>query len=149
LYLRIQLTRGDSFPELVGRVAQEYCSAYEHADFSYLAVQCPRPGFANNALFNWVPGTAKFGGFDMDLAASGIQCSRIHFAPPIFSQLNVDHEPELLLYDTVDGVVGGVHFPLNRFSIGMMQTFVQNFLIILERVLQQPQKRVRDIVLLH
>src|SRR5262249_7763103 len=37
LYLRVALHEEDRFADLLQRVTQEYCSAYEHADSAYLA----------------------------------------------------------------------------------------------------------------
>src|SRR5882757_1215798 len=55
LYLRIRLLEGDSFLDLMDRATEEYCRAFEHADFSWMESQEPRPEFTRNGCFNWLP----------------------------------------------------------------------------------------------
>jgi hypothetical protein len=60
LYLRIDMSPETTFSDLVRQVTQEYCTAYEHADFSYLEAQIPRREFTRNGFFNLVPQISRF-----------------------------------------------------------------------------------------
>src|SRR5262249_11738798 len=55
LYLRVNLLENDDFLSLLERVTTEFCAAYEHQDFSYLAAQNTPPGWTRNTVFNWMP----------------------------------------------------------------------------------------------
>ena len=146
LYVRIELCEDDSFVDLANRVTEEYCKAYEHADFCYMAAQVPRPEFTRNTAFNWVHRRPEIE--LCDDAEGAITCSPIHFAHPMSKKLAVDHEPSILLFDSGDEVLGDVHFPLNRFSIDSMEKFGRNFSMFIVELLTQPQRRVKDILLL-
>lgn len=147
LYLRIELREDDSFIDLVHRVTVEYCQAYEHADFSYMAAQVPRPEFTRNTVFNWVPQGSNLDLSALDGSADAITCSQIRFTRPMLKTLELDVEPMILLFDTDDEVVGGIYFSLNRFSLSRMERFGRNFLMFIEALLRQPERRVRDILL--
>lgn len=148
LYLRIKLLESDSFIELMSRVTDEYCKAYECADFSCMAARVPRPEFTRNTAFNWIPQGSKVDFSSLERSQDAIECTPIRFKNPMLRTLELDIEPYVLLFDTEDGVVGEVHFPLNRFSVGAMERFGRNFLAFLNRLLRQPEVRLNDIVLL-
>lgn len=148
LYLRIALREDDSFVDLMNRVTEEYCKAYEHADFCYMAAQVPRPGFTRNTVFNWIPQGSKVDFSDLDGSEDAFICSPIPFAHPMLKKLELDHEPGILLYDTDEEVVGYVYFPLNRFSTDTMERFACAFLKFIEALLRRPESRVKDIILL-
>lgn len=147
LYLRIGLLEDDNFVDLMNRVTEEYCKAYEHADYSYMAAQAPRPEFTRNTGFNWVPQGSKIDLSDLDGSEDAITCSPIRFAHPMVRNLELDGEPFVLLFDADDEIVGDVYFPVNRFSVDTMERFGRNFLVFIRALLRQPEKRVKDIVL--
>lgn len=147
LYLRMGLLEDDSFLDLMNQVTEEYCKAYEHADFSYMAAQVPCPEFTRNAYFNWIPqGSTDLS--DLNGSEYTITCSPVRFVHPMLKKLELDHDPGILLHDTDDEVVGYVYFPLNRFSIDTMEKFGRNFLRFIGALLRQPEGRVKDILLL-
>lgn len=148
LYLRIRLLEDDSFVDLMNRAAEEYCRAYEHADFSYMAAQVPRPEFTGNPAFNWVPQVSKIDLSGLDGSENTIKCFPVHFAHPMLKKLDMDNEPTIVLHDTDNEVIGGVHFPLNRFSVNTMERFARNFLVFVGALLRQPNGRVKETVLL-
>ncbi|MDB6090699.1 MAG: putative non-ribosomal peptide synthetase [Gammaproteobacteria bacterium] len=147
LYLRIELHEGDSFLELMDRVTEEYCNAYQHADFSYMEAQVPRPEFTRNSCFNWVPQGPKSSPSDLDGSDDTITWSPVPFEHPILKTLERDTEPFILLYETDDDIVGGVSFPLNRFSSNIMERFARNCLVFIRALLGQPEQRVKDVLL--
>lgn len=148
LYLRIGLLEGDSFVDLLNRITEEYCKAYEGADFSYVAAQLPRPEFTRSTVFNWVPQGRRIGLSDIGGSKNQISCSPVHFTHPMLKQLELDQEPFVLLFDDDDEVVGDVYFPLNRFSVEMMERFGRNFLVFVDALLRQPLERVNAISLI-
>lgn len=148
LYLRISLLECDSFVDLLNRVTEEYCKAYQHADFSYMEAQVPRPEIARNTAFNWVPQGRKVDLPDLDGSEDAIKCSPVSFAHPMLKSLERDNEPMILLYDGDDEIVGGMHFPLNRFSIDTMERFGRNFLLFVKALVRQPDENLKDILLL-
>lgn len=146
LYFRMKLREDDSFLDLLNQVTEEYCKAHEHADSSYMAAQVPRLEFTRNTVFNWVAQGSKIDLFHLDGSDNAITCSPIPFAHPMLKNLELDHEPGILLYDADEEVVGYVYFPLNRFSTDMMERFGRNFLGFIEALLRQPEGRVKDIL---
>lgn len=148
LYLRMQLLEDDSFVDLVNRATDEYCKAYEHADFSYMAAQVPRPEFTRNTGFNWRPqGLFKIDLSDLDASEDAMTCSPVRFASPSIRNLEADSEPSIVLSDADDEIVGDVYFPLNRFSVETMERFGRNFLMFIRALLRQPEERVKGILL--
>jgi hypothetical protein len=148
LYLRVALFDDDGFVELMSRVTEEYCKAYERAAFCHVAQQVPPPEFTRNTIFNWVPQGTKIRLSETDASEHAITCSPVPFTHPMADRVELDHEPGILLYDIDDEVVGLVHFPLNRFSIEIMERFARNVLVFVSKLLEQPEVRVNDILLL-
>jgi len=148
LYLRIQCLERDTFVDLLKRIIDEYCKAYEHADYSYMEAQVPRPEFTRNTCFNWVPQGSKVDLSDLDGSEDAIACYPLPFAHPMLRNLERDTEPVILLYDTDGDTVGGIHFPLNRLSKETMERFGRNFLVFIGALLRQPEGRIKDISLL-
>lgn len=147
LYLRLALKGGDSLVDLMNRVTAEYCKSHEHADHSYIAAQVPRPEFTRNTVFNWVPQGSNDDLSSAHESEAAITCSPVSFVHPMLKKVELDREPGILLYDSDDDVVGGVYFPLNRFSVENMERFGRNFLVFIRALLRQPEDRVSDIVL--
>ncbi len=148
LYLRIELRDSDSFVDLLNRVTKEYCKAYEHADFSYIGTQVHQAEFMRNAGFNWVSQEPKSDLSKWGRSEDAITACPVSFTHPVWERYEADIEPLMLLYDSGAEIVGGVHYPLNRFSKNTMERFGLNFLVFLKTLLKQPQTRVKDILLL-
>jgi hypothetical protein len=148
LHLRIESREGDSFVDLLNRMTQRYCEAYERMDFCYIDSLTPQPPFTRNGRFNWVshvPGSDRVG---LASLPEPLTCSAISFEHPIYRALEMDREPGVLLFDSGDEVSGGVSFPLSRFSMRAMERFSRNFLMLMWAFLRQPDARLRDIRLL-
>ncbi len=145
LYLRIVLDKRDTFADLMNRVLEEYCCAYEHADSSYMAAQDARPGFTRNPSFNWVPQGSSTNFSVSEGLRSDLSFSPISFAHPMLRNLQLDHEPTILFYDGEEEIVGSVDFPANRFSIERMETFGRNLLVMIRALLENPESRITDV----
>lgn len=142
LHLRVQLREADTFLDLLQRVIREYCLAYEHADFSYIDSQVPKPEFAHNSCFNWVPQGPKSELPRVKSVQGTITCHPVPFPSPSLKFHERDSEPVVLLYDVDEEVVGGVHFPVHRFSSESMESFGRNFMLFVQRMLREPDKAV-------
>lgn len=146
LYLRIQLREDDSFVDLIKQTTEEYCNAYEHADYFYMMAQVPRPEFTRNTVFNWLPrGSIKPDLSYLDGSEDAIACFPVRFEHPMVRNLELEDEPFVLLCDGDDEINGDVYFPLNRFSMGTMNRFARNFLVFIRALLSQPEESVKDI----
>lgn len=135
LLLRITLRPEDSFSSLIGRVTDEYCSACEHADASYLESQVPRPALARNPCFNWVPQGSETGMNYLEQPDGPIACSQVPFEHPMLKILDRDNEPTLLLFDAESAIEGGIYFPMNLYPRGAMESFARAFMLLLENLL--------------
>ncbi len=145
LYLRIHLLPTDSFVDLLKRVTAVYCESSDHADFSYLGSQSPRPDFAKNTTFNWVPASHKIDLSSLDDTEDALTATPIPFEHPMLKGLERDNEPVILLYDTDDGIQGGVYFPLERFSAETMTVFGNALLGFIREMLRNPRRRPGDL----
>lgn len=143
LYLRIALSEEDRLVDLLPRITREYCTAYEHDDFSFMETRVPRPGCASNTFFNWIPRGANL----FDGPSGEIATSPVTFVNPWFEALDWDNEPMTLLYDGEDEITGGVYFPRRRLSVDTMERFGRNFLAFVDGLVGHPDLPVRDISL--
>lgn len=147
LSLRIQIRKEDTLLDLLTKVTDEYCQAYEHADFSYLEAQVPRPGYTRNTLFNWVPYNPVVKLPELKNSVDEITCSPVALPCPLISILERDTEPLTLLYDTEEGMIGTVYFQLNQLTFATMERFTRNYLAIIERLLRHPDTLLSEISL--
>lgn len=142
LFLRIQLREEDSFVDILDRVSDEYCNAYEHMDFSYIDAQVPEVAFARNPGFNWIPQPPRN---ELIELAGSIDCEPFPFVNPVIRTYDADEEPIAVLYEFEDEISGGVHFPRRRFSPATLQEFVDNFWIFLKSLLEDGSKPIPNI----
>jgi non-ribosomal peptide synthetase component F len=145
LYLHITLLEGDHFVDLMKTVTKAYCTAFEHADASYLATRASRPDFMRNPSFNWVSQATTHEMADSFGAGQTLEGSPIPFEHPMLKHLTLDNEPGILLYDGEDDITGTVSFPLNRFVQFEMENFAHNVLRLIETLIKQPTRRVDDV----
>jgi hypothetical protein len=138
LYLRVQVHGHDGFVDLLKTVTEEYCRAYEHADAYYLATQVPRPEFTRTTMFNFVPHRGRQQPLPENVGES-ITCEVVPCSDVMLRSLDLDYEPMMVLFETQDEIMGGLHFSRQRFSVATMEWFAQLFLSSLEKVvLEEP-----------
>jgi hypothetical protein len=147
LGLRVRLFASDDFLTLLERVTHEFCAAYEHHDFSYLAAQSPPPSWTHNSVFNWMPAATEFNAPESDTASTPMRASPVEFPNPWLENLTWDNEPTTALYEGPAGITGSVHFARGEHSDADMAGFVMAFLLYLERMLDHPQTRIQTIPL--
>jgi hypothetical protein len=145
--LRIEVLPTDRFVDLIDRVTEEYCRAYDHADYSYLEARETRPEFTRNTSFNWIPQgsdtrTSLVSGTEELLGPSPVS-----FTHPMLRRLERDTEPFIVLSDTADEIVGNLYYSLSLCSAESMGRFVRKFVAVLERALLNPERRVVEMIL--
>jgi len=147
LLLRIEHRVGDSFADLIESVMIEYRNAQEHADLGYLAAQMPRPGYACNAAFNWVPQKSRITPPESPAHGDTLTCVPVLFTHPMLKDDDRDNEPVLMLYDRDSGVDGAICFPKNRHSFAQMERFAANFRIFLGVLAGRSDVKIQNIAL--
>ena len=110
LYLRIQVTEGDTLADLLQSVTREYLAACEHDDFGRVNAQPPRPDLSLCAGFNWRPATSD-AGLDCVVGPEvGLELRPFAFESPEsndeVSEAERDAEPVLFLSESTESVSG-------------------------------------------
>ena len=146
LYLCIELRDSDTFTDLLERIIEEYCRAYEHADASYLEAQTPRPLFTHNTCFNCVAHSPRIDLDDMEQSA--LECSTYPVDANVRNVLERDTEPYMALIERGQEIVGGVQFPANRFTLADMEQLGRHFVVFVESLVRSPQTRIKELNLL-
>jgi hypothetical protein len=142
------LSEEDRLIDVLRRVIESYCRAYEHMDDNYIAAQDPEPEFTRNSAFNWVSQGPMSDASSLSDPGTGLRMSSIPFVHPMLKRIDLDYEPSLLLYDTAEEIVGGLSYPTSRFSAASMERVVIAYIEVLRRLLEQPELRIRDLNLL-
>jgi hypothetical protein len=148
VYPRIKMSGEDDFDDIVRRVTQEYCAAFECADNSFIDAQSPPPGFTRNSCFNWVPQHPGNDFLDFANPQHTIALAPVPFVNPMIKDLQRDTEPFILFFDTDGRIEGEVYFPRDGFSKQTIERFGRNFLRFLMVLLREPAQRVVDIPLI-
>jgi hypothetical protein len=147
IYLRVHMLEEDDFFTLLERVTHEFCAAYEHQDFSFLAAQNPPPGWTRNTVFNWMPAGPGIPAAELGESAGAIIASPVHFPNPWLENLTWDNEPTTALFEGEAGIAGSVHFARHEHSAHEMERFVRAFLSCLEQLVARPGMRIGEIPL--
>jgi hypothetical protein len=147
LYLRIALFEKDTFIDLLNRVTEEYCHAYEHADFSYMESQVPRPGFTRNMLFNWVGHRFNAGDSRMEPSEHGLTCSPILITKRMLSHLDRDAEPHVAFLEGDHEIRANVQFSLERFSFHSAEKLGCDLLLFLRALVNESEAPIQDVAL--
>jgi len=69
------------------------------------------------------------------------------FEHPLLRILQWDREPFMQLFDRENEIVGRIHFPLDRFSTGTMESFRNDLLAFIDAMLSDPLQRISDVAL--
>jgi len=146
LYLRINLRESHTFLDLLAHVMQEFCDANLPTDFCHMGTQIPRPELSRNTVFNWIPQAQNL---DVVSAAQGktppMTLSPVSFVNPVLESLELDTEPWIAFVDSVESVVGTLHFQQHRFAKADMERFCHNYRKRLLILLAEPERRLSEI----
>jgi Condensation domain/TubC N-terminal docking domain len=147
MYLRLRLDEHESFLDLLSHLTEEYCEAYRHADFHYLQVRASRCEPMRTTIFNWIPREPKFDTSVLEGTPDALVCSDVRFFNPLYDGFTMDADPIVLLHDTDDEIQIELLFPRDQFTASVMQTFIDDFLAVIEALLNRPEQKIGDIVL--
>lgn len=147
LYLRAQLRDQDTFLDLMMRLKEEYCRAYEHAGFSYLEAQVPRPGFTRNCCFNWLPESPESERFEVDGNGGKVSFQRIEIEQQLLWGIERDMEPMFGVLERSAEVIGSISFPADRLSAESMEKFSANYLSFMRSMIRRQKVIIRDLEL--
>lgn len=147
LYMRLELLAADTFVDLLNRVTEEYCRAHEHADFSYLEAQVPKPDFTRNARFNWRTQDQRSGYWGFDQWDDAVSWTPVPSEMRAIQDLPIDDDPSLGLWETDGEIHASLVFPLHRFSFEMMERFARNFVVFVKTLLRKPEGRISNVAL--
>jgi hypothetical protein len=145
LYLRVEIYDGDRFADLIRRVTEEYCNAYEHADYAYMEAHPLRPEFTRNACFNW--GVRDTEHFSIGSARGDIVADELPADFSVLEGYEMDSEPMFTAYETGGEIAGSLQFPVERFSFEEMEHFTRSFLSFIQFLMTHPDAYVNDIPL--
>jgi hypothetical protein len=149
LCLRIGLSPGASFLDLLAQVTQEYCRAYERTDCGYLATLVPRPDFLRNPAFNWLPHARSDAWREVSEQAGqdgALKVSTLPFTFPLRT-FEMDLEPSVLFTESEETIVGEIYFSRRRFSSQTMERFARSFRACLLQLLRAPDASIDAVAL--
>lgn len=146
LHLRIALGEGCCIGDLATLIAEEYSNAYQHFDFGRAEAQVPRPEFAKNSSFNWVPSGMSSNVRGQHRGRS-VTWSSIVIGYPLLKILRRDTEPVLLLFDGDGGVDGHILSSFDALTSSGAERLARNFHFMMATLLRSPDARIADIEL--
>jgi len=148
LYVYAELAESGNFLDLLQCLTEEYCKAYEHADYSYWEAQVNPPEFTRNTCFNWLsrnPGLPVESGEGLPV---DLVCSKFPLSPTIRNQLGRDTEPYMALGEHGDVILGAWNYPSHRFSSGLAERIRNCYSVFLQEMIRNPQRPIRELQVL-
>jgi hypothetical protein len=147
LNLHMELAENDTFLDLLSRVTHEYCRGQEHADFSYIDAQWPRPPFSRGPGFNWIPKKPQ----GVLTPTPGIGEELVFRPVPFRSRpdpaYELQDEPFVVLHDKDDVIEGSAAFSPKRVSDASIRRFCSNLLFFIETMVRLPEQPVSRIAI--
>jgi Condensation domain len=153
LHLRIKLSEGDTFADLMRGVTREFCAAYEHYDAARLSVPMPGPEYRGNTTLNWLPrldgrenSLSDLEGSEDALALEPFEyCNRL-FDIEWEDRIGISSEdPALMLSDPPEGISGFFYYRTDLFGATTMEKLGRNFRLLIEQMLDDPNRIVESV----
>jgi hypothetical protein len=155
LYLRIRLTKEDTFRELLTRVQLEVSLALEHRDFD--RVPDFIPDCSSEAYFNWQPTNSAKGPLDHHFIPESTLIPT--WARKYDAKGKPDSEPSIVpfpmrsgptkfsstFYDTTDGIYWAVIYAPNLLAPNTIQKLGHDLKSVAEEVAEHPFARIAGI----
>jgi non-ribosomal peptide synthetase component F len=132
LLLRLELRKTDRLRDLMERIVAQYVEAHQHADFSYIESQAPRPDFTCNSIFNWIAQEQRFDRAPVT-RNDAVTSDPFRFENPMLRNFERDNEPAMLLVDYGNEIAGHLQFRRDRHSARSMQAVGRQFLSCIEQ----------------
>jgi hypothetical protein len=147
LYLRIGLTKHDTFRDLLHKVNDEYRAALVHQDFGLLQLTMPVPGLLRSPSINWNQADPR------EPASEGAAGCPLVTQPFPFARAARDMdgegplsiyggEPWLILNDTLEEIRGGVWYRSSHFSRNTMTSFAESLRLLATQFAENPRSCV-------
>lgn len=127
LCLRIRVFAEDRFIDLLSRVVGDFCDADEHTDLSYMAMDSVQSALVKNTIFNWVPQESEAWLSKIDGLGDQLTIVPIRLENPALKRMEMDSDPEIVMFDSGEEITGELCFPGSRFSRPSMEEFVGVF----------------------
>lgn len=147
LHVRIALSAGARFSTFLEGVVEEYCRAYEFADYSYLESRVPRPEVTRNTVFNWIPACAGDVELKIESSEGGLSILPLPFETPILPAIHAEHDPMAVLYEHESCIAGRITFSRRQFSRTLMEQFALHYISFLTVLLRRPETPISNIVI--
>jgi len=147
LHVRVALSEGERFSTFLDGVVEEYCRAYESADYSYLESRVPRPEVSRNTVFNWIPSYAGDGKLKIETSEGLLNISPLPFETPILPAIHADHDPMAMLYENESSISGRMTFSRSQFSRALMEQFTRNYISFLTFMVRRPETLISEMAI--
>lgn len=152
LYLRVELSEGDTFADLMRSVTREFFAAYEHCDAARLVVPMPGPEFRRNTTFNWLPrqdgresSLSALQGSEDALASEPFEYQNRLFDIDWEDRIGILSDPSLMLSDPPEGISGFLYYRTDLFGAATMEKLARNFRLLIEQMLDDPNRIVESV----
>lgn len=150
LYMRLFMSKNDTFLDLMDRVKAEYVAESEHAEFAAIDVYQRMPEVSRSPCFNWLPEGPIRNELDcIEEKRRRIRWSRIQFEDKL-SHLDVyktDTDLMVGFWERNDEIKGLVQFPTEIVSVESAERFARNLMLFIRAMLGQSKERVTRIAL--
>lgn len=153
LYLRIELSEGDTFADLMQRVMREFFAAHEHNDAARLAVPTPGLELRRNTIFNWLPrldgresSLLELQGSEDALSLEPFDYRNRVFDIELENRTGIlSEDPGLMLSDPPEGISGFFFYRKDLFGVETMEKLGRNFRLVIEQMLDDPNRIVESV----
>lgn len=145
LLFRIEVTKDDSFLDLLKRVSQEFHSACQHQDFNRVpdfVPECPVPF---ELSFDWAP--ANWTGRSIQQEEAVSQFTVQPFPIQTFRyRVNESYKLAAVPSETASGIVITVMYRVDLFAPSTIERFGRNLRVFAEQFTQRPLASVESVV---
>ena len=147
LFLRIAVSRDDSFVDLLTRVIDEYSTACEHNDSGKLAMRPPKPGFLLNPVFNFF--SKEYFTIHADnWSGGGRPEAPLEESTFTFDGEPIDYgriEPLVAMFERQDDVFGWLEYQRDLATAGSLERFVEKMQLFARSLVEAPNGRLDGI----
>jgi non-ribosomal peptide synthetase component F/aryl carrier-like protein len=144
MYLRLELSEGDTFLEVLNNINTELSSAYKHDDFGQLVVLMP--GLLEGTWFQWEPRASpdnvewpiKLGSKENPVSAVELQLPPSDHNPDVKMKYDIG----VVFEDSAEGLVVDGAYRTDLFTAETMRKFDETLRSLAEIITENPHARV-------